>query len=617
MGQVLVNPQNGLAEDLDPGVVPQKIQQGYLMPLHDQKGARFTLPYDQASHAIASGQYRQPSSDELGQWMNLSHFQSPEQQALAFAEGAGRGVAGPLATAAETHVLGVNPSDILARKSLNPGSAMSGEMGSLALGGLAMKGVFGAIKAAEYIPTIGNLISKAAEAGTAGIATEGFFGPLAKGAAQGAIGSGLYQAQNEISEHMMGDPNSTAEHIISNIGLATVLGGGLGGALQMGMGPFAKIAKTADAASEMAQKALPEEAQMGIDPFTKEPVPISGQMADKPYAGIDPFTKEPLENQMKGWSPAEEAAPAMAQEAIPKPGMISPKDIVKLFTNPTELAASKLSKFAGQYGINQIAKSFPDQAPKVASLLSAFRTGVQTLSNVERESAALFGYGGTQLAQNDEHSKTMSPLYEKVNDIAANPESLIDHMANSTTRFSSHMPDITIGLSQVISKAVGALQQLRPNLSQAAPLDTKKEPTPAQMSKFNDAANILANPISILPKIKNGTITNDHLALVNQVYPNVLKSMQQQAMHNLVQYQSENKGPLNSKMRIGLSKLFGQNMDSSINSLSKNQAILSGIQMQKQQQQQIQTKPSKTGMGKMKISGDQTKAQQSLQRTAS
>jgi hypothetical protein len=61
---------------------------------------------------------------------------------------------------------------------------------------------------------------------------------------------------------------------------------------------------------------------------------------------------------------------------------------------------------------------------------------------------------------------------------------------------------------------------------------------------------------------------------------------------------------------------MGQNMDSSLFHVASNQVTLAGIGMAKAQQGMPQGKPSKTGMGKMKIGErEQTRAQAAQGRT--
>src|SRR6202035_4649539 len=104
---------------------------------------------DQPQHAQAIDP-NDVTPDEPGQHAQApqTDYESVGQQAITGLEGAVQGLAGPLATLAETHILGVDPKDIAARAAANPwthGIAEGATMaGSLALGvgeaGLIAKG---------------------------------------------------------------------------------------------------------------------------------------------------------------------------------------------------------------------------------------------------------------------------------------------------------------------------------------------------------------------------------------------------------------------------------------------------------------------------------------------
>lgn len=148
-------------------------------------------------------------------------YGTPGQQAITALEGIGKGALGPIAPAVETS-LGVDPEDIRARSETNPVTAGVGEAAGL-VGSL-------------YIPGVGqaNVLSKAGKAaqavtGLAKVAEGSSLGfKVGSVAVAQAAEMAVYQGGDEVAKMILKDPDQTAETAMTNIGLATVLGGGIG-----------------------------------------------------------------------------------------------------------------------------------------------------------------------------------------------------------------------------------------------------------------------------------------------------------------------------------------------------------------------------------------------------
>ena len=177
---------------------------------------------DQPSQAAADPSLPQgfhldePAPTDLppGFQLDDEKFGSPGQQTIAGLEGAAKGLAGPAATLAETKVLGIKPEDIRAREEANPITHGVGEAGGFGLGMY-----FGTGEAA-LIARAGEGAAHVAQLGEA--ATTG--AKLAKGAVTAATEMGLLQAGDEYSKYLENAPQ-TPGSVVSNIGLAALLGG--------------------------------------------------------------------------------------------------------------------------------------------------------------------------------------------------------------------------------------------------------------------------------------------------------------------------------------------------------------------------------------------------------
>lgn len=253
-----------------------------------------------------------------------------------------------------------------------------------------------------------------------------------------------------------------------------------------------------------------------------------------------------------------------------------------------------------------------EENPAASTLSSAIKLGASTLKNIEKGVAHLFGYG-EKMPDDESFDKGFHGLYDQSNKLNVSPEVLIDHLSKQTSQLSEHEPDVAIGLSKLASNAMGIMQNLKPNLIPGAILDNEKQPSAMQIAKFNDTAKLLDNPLLIINKVANGTLTQDHIDVLQSIYPTVLDNIKQSVVKNLIQHKADESDPLNSKMRLSLSRLLGQYMDSSQSGLANNQIALSGMSGAKQQQM-----PAQSSKSDMKMSDqDKTKAQQSSERKPS
>ncbi len=236
-GTVLINSE-GVAEQLAPEHVQGALQSGYHVPLIDQEGNPVSASFDEARNLVSQGSHAQPSVQQLQGLLEDAHYGSGGQQALAFVEGAlNPATLGLYGKVAENTGL-TTRQEMLKRAEHNPGTAALGELAGT-VGSLAL------------LPeaSIPGLIGKAGQAVQKGIAAEGLIGKAAQIGLQGAIEGALYGAQHEATEAVLGDPNTTAENMLSHIGLSAALGGGLNLAL-------APVFKAAEVGANIAGKKL-------------------------------------------------------------------------------------------------------------------------------------------------------------------------------------------------------------------------------------------------------------------------------------------------------------------------------------------------------------------------
>lgn len=191
------------------------LPKGSRVPVVSPDGEHGDLDPVEAAEAFRNGYKFLTPAD-----LKAASYSTTGQQIITGLEGAGRGLAGPLADAFERG-LGVPAEDIRGREEANPTIHALAETGAFA--GSMLLGV----GEAGLVAKAGNVAAKALKVGEeAGAASK-----IAGGAVKLATEMGLLQAGDETSKMITGDPNQTAESAASAITLAGLMGGVGGGAL--------------------------------------------------------------------------------------------------------------------------------------------------------------------------------------------------------------------------------------------------------------------------------------------------------------------------------------------------------------------------------------------------
>lgn len=160
-------------------------------------------PIDEQAKANAAEQQEQQLQSQYG---------TGTQQAIAGAEAVGKGLAGPLATGAEV-ALGVSPEDIRGREEANPITHVAGEVAGL-------------------VSPIGQgaLLAKIGSKAALPIVSKGVLAGISRNAVKLAAENALFQGGDEVSKMILQDPNQSVQTAVTNVGLAAILGGAVGGA---------------------------------------------------------------------------------------------------------------------------------------------------------------------------------------------------------------------------------------------------------------------------------------------------------------------------------------------------------------------------------------------------
>jgi hypothetical protein len=143
--------------------------------------------------------------------------------------------------------------------------------------------------------------------------------------------------------------------------------------------------------------------------------------------------------------------------------------------------------------------------------------------------------------------------------IQNNPQQFTQAITNNP--LGTYLPGHAQALTQTLGNASNYLNGLRPDTAPKAPLDSERKPSNVQQGAYNSALAIAQQPLTVMKKVKDGTITPDDLKHVTSLYPAAYDQMKKQLSDAMADHISKgNSVPY--KTRVGLSIFMQQPMDS-------------------------------------------------------
>lgn len=200
--------------------IPTLPNQGIDAPINvlNPQGELVSIPSSQVSDALNQG-FTQAAPEDIHNYQLQDKYGSTGEQIKTGIEGAASAATFGGSTALEEG-LGVKPEDIRGRREANPNAHMAGQVA-----GLASTSFIPGVGAGEIL---GNAGKGAAELAGLGGEGAGIASRLGAHAVSSGAENALFQAGDEMSKFLSDDPNQTAESAAANVGLAGVLGAGVG-----------------------------------------------------------------------------------------------------------------------------------------------------------------------------------------------------------------------------------------------------------------------------------------------------------------------------------------------------------------------------------------------------
>lgn len=419
-----------------------------------------SLPSHQLADAQAQG-YSIASPDQVTEHLRQQKYGGAGQGLISGLEGAGEAASFGLSTELEKK-LGVKPEDILGRREEHPVAHAVGQVAGLA--------------GSSLIPGVGeaNLLEKAGQAATEAVGLAAPITTIEKigsAAVKGAVETGLFQSGDEVAKSLQGDPSSSVQSALLNVGLSSVLGAGLSGAVgavpaAWKLGAESKTGKVLklisdrlngeatavpsevlDAVAKSGIQLPPELAARTIDDpvvqdFAKKLVQTDSTAAGLSYQNkFKQFSKDANDAAIRafGKTPEElEASPEFSEyEAGRKLVGSDLADEVKEKVDPL---VSKFNELRENYGSLELPKSDPAKAipsavdqmsQKVSDLIQQERWSISPSSDIMREANRVL----TELP----NLKTIGDIDSYISRIG---ENTYDPMNASLTRAGSLMKNV-------------------------------------------------------------------------------------------------------------------------------------------------------------------------------
>lgn len=166
---------------------------------------------------------------------------------------------------------------------------------------------------------------------------------------------------------------------------------------------------------------------------------------------------------------------------------------------------------------------------------------------------------GTHLIPDD---KDRSKLDKQVTNFNLNPDKFTAQQDGAAV--GHYLPDHQAALTQVSSRALQYLQQVKPHPQRLGPLDREIPPSSAQTARYNRALDIAQQPAVVMQHIKDGTLQMSDIQDLNAMYPAAYKQMSQKLSNEMTNKHGEEEEPIPYRVRMGISLFLGQPVDSSM-----------------------------------------------------
>jgi hypothetical protein len=207
-----------------------------------------------------------------------------------------------------------------------------------------------------------------------------------------------------------------------------------------------------------------------------------------------------------------------------------------------------LALYATLYKLPKYMESVAKTEGKMNMKISQFVTHAtkQTFSGIR---------GGAVVIANNMKEKNYQGRLDKLEDLAANPQKVLDHVVDSTSGVSND-PALQAALQAKGLQAANYLIEKmpkRPNENNIFGASPKYKPSDQELSKWNRYVRAVDNPMTVLDDLNAGILTNESVDAVRTNYPDIYGQITQKMISRL----SEVKKPISYQAKMQVSTLLG------------------------------------------------------------
>lgn len=164
----------------------------------------------------------------------------------------------------------------------------------------------------------------------------------------------------------------------------------------------------------------------------------------------------------------------------------------------------------------------------------------------------------------------LEPLKKHLNHLHENPGAILNVGGN----LGHAMPEHVAALTAKTTAAAMYLKSIKPSGEQAGPMDRVMRPDKQAVLNYDRQMQIAEQPLSILPRIKNGTVQPQDMVTLVTLYPQLAQSLKSKAFEKVVDAQTTGKA-IPYKQKLGLSHLLNMPLDSTMTPQAMQAIIMS------------------------------------------
>lgn len=191
---------------------------------------------------------------------------------------------------------------------------------------------------------------------------------------------------------------------------------------------------------------------------------------------------------------------------------------------------------------------------------------------------------------------------ERLQELAGNPETLMNHLQKNTGGIYESAPHISDGIHSSMINSIQFLNSKIPKSMNETPLAPKFKPSNGQKQKFDRYYKIVNDPLSAMGQIKNGSLNGETMEALNATHPQLLDEMRKHIISN---FNTEKAKELPYATIQSLSMFLGQPLDSSMLPsvmIANQQALQNPVQSQSNQKI-MNAQPSQKDIEKLDVAG--------------